>query len=254
MSDEWTAEESARRWDSHAAGLTSRYTAQGDVHREVLLNPALLALLGAVGGKRMLDAGCGEGYLSRMLARAGASVVAVDYSRKMIEIAGVKTPADLVIDYRHANCEDLAFLDDGSVDVVVSNMVLQDLPAYEAAINEAYRVLVPGGVFIFSILHPCFSTPGSGWVKNDDGRNLHWSVDGYFDEAAIDLEWPRGAQDGILYFHRTLTSYFEAVRRAGFAVDALVEPKPSEEMLAKYPEFGDDLRMCHFMVLKAIKP
>ena len=41
-------------------------------HRLVLLNPALFQLLPDVKGKRVLDAGCGEGYLSRKLARLGA--------------------------------------------------------------------------------------------------------------------------------------------------------------------------------------
>ena len=54
--------------------------------------------------------------------------------------------------------------------------------------------------------------------------------------------------DRPLRYHRTLTSYFAAIRRAGFSVYALIEPVPSEEMLAKYPRFRDDLRMAHFVV------
>ncbi|UCH36162.1 MAG: class I SAM-dependent methyltransferase [Armatimonadota bacterium] len=253
VSSDWSTDEAARRWDLHAEALTAGYTAEGDVHRAVLLNPTLLELLGPVQGKRILDAGCGEGYLSRMLASAGARVVGVDYSGKMIEIARSRTPGDLAIEYVHGNCENLEFIASGGFDIVVSNMVLQDLADYRAAIAELHRVLAPGGALIFAILHPCFSTPGSGWVTDENERKLHWQVDGYFGEGVIELEWPRGAEQGLLYFRRTLTSYFEAVRNVGFVIDRLVEPKPSEEMLVKYPEFGDDLRMCHFLVLRAIK-
>lgn len=253
MIEEWSTEEARRRWDLHAPELTAGYTSQGDIHREVLLNPALLSLLGAVDGKRVLDAGCGEGYLSRMLAQRGASVVAADYSEKMLEIAGRRTPPGLAIEYVHANFERLEFLQAGTFDVVVANMVLQDLAGYQAAIREAHRVLTPPGAFVFSILHPCFSTPGSGWVTNETGDRLHWKVDAYFDEIAVDLGWPRGAGEGILHFHRTLTSYHRAIREAGFVVEALLEPKPSDAMLAKHPEFREDLRMCHFLVLRATK-
>lgn len=80
-----------------------------------------------VRNKNVLDAGCGEGYLSRMLARSEATVTAVDYSSRMIEIAKERTPNDLLIDYRQANCEDLNCLEDKNFDLIVSNMVIQDL-------------------------------------------------------------------------------------------------------------------------------
>ena len=54
-----------------------------------------------------------------------------------------------------------------SFDLVVCNMALMDIKDYAAAIREAARVLKPGGEFVFSILHPCFITAGSGWIKKD---------------------------------------------------------------------------------------
>ncbi len=41
-------------------------TEQGDFHKEVFLNPTLFSLMGEVKNKKVLDAGCGEGYLSRL--------------------------------------------------------------------------------------------------------------------------------------------------------------------------------------------
>lgn len=253
MKDEWDTEEAIRRWDMHAVEIADRYGVQGDRHREVLLNPVLFELLGPVEGRRILDAGCGEGYLGRILAERGASVVAVDYSRRMLDIARGRTSAGVAIDYLHGNCEDLDFLERVSFDVVVANMVLQDLSNYEAAIKEAHRVLVPGGAFIFTIAHPCFSTPECGWVRNDKGEKLHWKVGRYLEETIFEQDYPRGAKDGLLQFHRTLTSYFQAIVEVGFTIEALVEPRPSEEMLRKYPEFREDLRICHFLAFKARK-
>src|SRR6266508_3605764 len=54
-----------------------------------MLSP-MLALLGDVAGHDVLDAGCGEGYLSRILAGRGARVTGVDLSPRLVELAGQK--------------------------------------------------------------------------------------------------------------------------------------------------------------------
>ncbi|MDX1806162.1 MAG: class I SAM-dependent methyltransferase [Paenisporosarcina sp.] len=252
MKNKLGTEEAIKRWDRNAEIITENYNEHGDLHREVLLNPTLFSLVGDVKQKDILDAGCGEGYLSRIFAKSGASVVAVDYSKNMLEIARKKTPKELNIEYRYGNCENLDVLEDQSFDIIVSNMVIQDLENYKAAINEMFRLLVNGGSFVFSILHPCFVTPKSGWEKKD-GEKLHWNVDNYFYEGVYEQSYPQGQTDKVLFFHRTLTSYFNAITEAGFILEEMVEPKPSAEMLEKHPSFEEDLRCSDFIVFKLRK-
>jgi len=255
MSQAWDSEESVRRWDAFAPQYVEKFTDEGDLHREVLLNPALFELLGDVRGRRVLDDGCGEGYLSRLLARRGAMVTAIDYAESMLRIARERTPADLGVEFRHANAERLGFLPDAGFDVVVSNMVLIDLADYEAAIREAHRLLVPGGLYVLAISHPCFSTPAAGrWMRDEQGERLYWMVDRYFDEGPYEQRIMPRYDAVLLQFHRTLTSYVRASLRAGFILEDLVEPKPSPEMIEKHPEFVHDLRMSHFIVFKLRKP
>lgn len=242
-----------KRWNTHAEELTARFTPLGDPSREVLINPVLFRFLGSVDHKKILDAGCGEGYLSRILAERGANVVAVDYSQKMLEIARKRTPEGYPIDYHHGNCENLDFLESEGFDIIVSNMVLQDLPDYERALSEMSRLLVRNGLLILSIIHPCFGTPESKWIKNDEGEKLYWKVDRYFDEVPYEQPYPPGAKNGVLLFHRTLTSYFRAIKDAGFIIEDLNEPSPSQEMIEKYPAFKDDWRMCQFLIFKLKK-
>lgn len=244
-------DEAILRWDKYADAYAATHTEQGDLHKEVFLNPTLLSLMGEVKDKRILDAGCGEGYFGRILAKAGADVTAVDYSTKMIEIAKERTSANLSIEYRHGNCEDLFFLKDKRFDLIVSNMVIQDLQYYEKALQEMHRLLADDGSFIFSILHPCFITPGSGWEKTKDGKKLHWNVDNYFYEGGY--EQRMGEQEKIIFFHRTLTSYMNAIIKSGFTLKELVEPKPNEESLHKYPSFEEDFRCADFLVFKLTK-
>ncbi len=162
-----TTEEAIKRWDMHAEVFTAGYTELGDISRRTLLNPTIFSLMDDVNEKNVLDAGCGEGYLSRILAQKGASVTAVDYSEKMLELAKNRTEEDTNIIYNYGNCENLDFLAGNQYDMIVSNMVLQDLEDYQAAFQEMYRLLKPSGSFIFSILHPCFITPNSGWIRNN---------------------------------------------------------------------------------------
>lgn len=241
------------KWDKFAETFTSRYGEQGDIHREVLLNPSLLQLIESVKDKKVLDAGCGEGYLSRMLAKAGASVVGVDYSKTMIQLAQNRTPLELNIEYKHGNCENLNFLQDKRFDLIVSNMVIHDLPNYELAISEMYRLLADQGCFIFSISHPCFVTPGSGWVKADHGEKLYWKVDNYFYEGEYNQVLPLDQEEKLLYYHRTLSSYINTIVKAGFRIEAMDEPKPSDEMIEKYPSFKEDFRCSDFLVFKLRK-
>ena len=253
MKNSLGTEEAIKLWDQNAEIITANYSEQGDLHREVLLNPTLFKLVENVKQKNILDAGCGEGYLSRIFAKSGASVVAVDFSKNMLDIARKKTPKEHNIKYHYGNCEKLEFLDDESFDIIVSNMVIQDLENYKAAIKEMYRLLKSGGNFVFSILHPCFVTPDSGWEKSEDGEKLYWKVDKYFYEGVYEQAYPQGQTDKVLFFHRTLTSYFNAITEAGFILEGLVEPKPSSEMLGKYPSFEEDFRCSDFIVFKLRK-
>ena len=135
MSDTYDSAEAIRRWNLHARQLLQLADfdpEEGDPHRIVLLNPVLFALLPDVQGKRVLDAGCGEGYLCRKLARLGAHVTGVDYSVEMLAMARERTDPALGIRYLHGTCEHMDFLDPGSFDLVVSNMVLMDLPDHQA--------------------------------------------------------------------------------------------------------------------------
>ncbi|WP_235616308.1 class I SAM-dependent methyltransferase [Lysinibacillus parviboronicapiens] len=253
MEKKMTTDEAIKRWNRHAESFTASYDEHGGIHREVLLNPAIFSLLDNVQGKKLLDAGCGEGYLSRILAKQGAMMTAVDYAEKMIEIAKERTTSKEAIVYKQGNCEKLDFLTDAQFDMIVSNMVLQDLENYEAALSEMYRLLKQGGSFIFSILHPCFITPNSGWERNEQVNKQYWKVQRYFYEGVYDQRLPIDSDEKIVFYHRTLTSYIKAIIKIGFTLEDVIEPMPSKEMLGKYPQFEEDLHCADFIVFKLRK-
>lgn len=103
---------------------------------------ALLAATGAGPGTRLLDVGCGTGELLALAAAAGLDVRGADASPAMVAHA---RRAAAGADVRVAPAEALPW-PDASVDVVAFVNVLALTDDYEAALAEARRVLVPGGL------------------------------------------------------------------------------------------------------------
>ena len=100
-------------------------------------------------GQRVLDLGSGTGYPALLAASAvspGGSVVGVDLSEKMLEVARRKA-IKLGLDNVEFTAGDITRLDfdDSSFDAVLSRFCLMFLPDVPAALKEIARVLKPGG-------------------------------------------------------------------------------------------------------------
>lgn len=108
-----------------------------------------------------MDAGCGQGYLSRLLAKQKAKVIGIEPSDLVDYAIKREGKEKLGITYIKA---DLSKWHDkpNYYDIVLSNMVFMDIPDYQSAMKNCISVLKPGGLFIFSISHPCFDVE-EGW-------------------------------------------------------------------------------------------
>ena len=144
-------------WDFGAQAWLGFVRTGKDIHRNELNNPATFKLAGKIEGQLVLDLACGEGYNTRILARKGAEVVGVDFSRKMIYLARKEEENErLGISYYVVDATDLKQFLDSSFDLVTCFMSLQDIKNYTRGIAQVSRVLKNHGRFIFSIPHPCF--------------------------------------------------------------------------------------------------
>lgn len=111
-------------------------------------------------GKRVLDAGCGVGYGSRLLADSGASqVVAVDISRDALDIAE-KQFAHERLKFLCDDCQTLSRVQ-GPFDVIVSLEALEHLQDDRSFLSRVARLLAPDGVLIVSTPNKSFSIGGN---------------------------------------------------------------------------------------------
>jgi 2-polyprenyl-3-methyl-5-hydroxy-6-metoxy-1,4-benzoquinol methylase len=170
----WTNDTVIQRWGAMPRAVLESMEPDGDFAKRHLLNPVLLRMLGDLRGRRVLDAGCGHGYLSRMLASHGARVTAVEPGQSLFAYAAEKeTQRQQGIRYLQA---DLCQLPDlGSpFHAVVASMVLMAIPAWAAAMKACTDALAPDGVFVFSVTHPCFEQLAPSWRKH--GESAHAST------------------------------------------------------------------------------
>lgn len=134
--------------DGERDGWTSRADVYGNATARATLQsiPRLLDHARLFPGAKVLDAGCGPGYVSANAKLLGADVEGIDFSEGMIERAKTQFPG---IKFSLADVEDLPMQDE-TFDAVVSNIVLFHVTDPKRAMSESRRVLKPDGRFVFS--------------------------------------------------------------------------------------------------------
>jgi SAM-dependent methyltransferase len=207
LRDAWEAE--AGNWAAWAR--RTGHDSYGKFHRD-----AFLELLPPP-GRRTLDVGCGEGRLARDLKALGHRVVAVDAAPSMVAYAREADPDG---EYLVANGAELPFAD-GSADLVVAFMSLQDMDDPEGAVREAWRVLEPGGRFCLALVHPVNS---AGKFASDEEDADFVIRDSYFERRRyVDTIEKDGLVMTFTSDHRPLEGWLRPLAETGFLLERVRE-------------------------------
>lgn len=225
--------ESREIWDKNAEAWDARIGGGGGF-QSVLIAPTVERMLNIQPGESVLDIACGNGIFSRRLAELGASVVASDFSPKLIEFARHRTTEHTErIEYHVVDATNEAqLLELGAngrrFDAAVCNNALMDMPAIEPLFRAVAKLLKPEGRFVFSIMHPCF---------NGLEMALQAELPDYATDPTYSIKISRYLSSEVTkgmaiadqpvqqyYWHRPLHELFNAAFTSGLAMDRLEEP------------------------------
>lgn len=200
-------------WRSNARRWTRAVRTGEIVSRISCTNDAILNAIKRLGPSRVLDLGCGEGWLCRSLTSAGISCTGIDASRELIEIARASDTQSWYVPLSYSELVRDAAPIGKDFDVIVANFSLLD-----ATVEELFTALPKfSGArarLVIQTLHP-FHIPGTyrtGWKEETFGGSgtSDWSPMPWYFRRLTDwiallhpnwmlerMEEPQGANDAF---------------------------------------------------------
>jgi SAM-dependent methyltransferase len=216
-----------------------RDNAEDSVYNAYYDRPAVLDALGPVSGTRVLDAGCGPGAYAAALLDAGAQVVGFDASAAMVALARTRLGNRCRIDLARLG-EPLPYPGE-SFDLSVCALAIHYVPDAAAAFAELHRVLRPGGALVLSTHHPT-----TDWLRKGGS---------YFDRVLESdvWTWP-GGESQLRFWRVPLSQLCGWATDAGFLIERLIEPRPTEALRTRSPRHYAKLtREPCFVILRLRK-
>lgn len=197
-----------RSWSRNAEAWTRTVREGGIESRRLVTDAAIVRTVLERRPRRVLDLGCGEGWLARALAEQGIGVVGIDVSPELVDAARRAGGGEF-----HAVSYDALAADPslarGEYDAFVCNFSLLD--EHPVPLLAALRsVLRPGGALVVQTVHP-WTAAGEGPYQ--DGWRTE-TFAGFGEGFAAPMPW---------YF-RTLASWTAILAAAGYALADLREP------------------------------
>lgn len=201
-----------KQWEANAEFWDNNMGDESNFFHCDIVRPHTEELLEIDSRDLVLDVACGNGNFSERMAKQGATVIAFDYSSKMIELAKKRRKNVLdKVEFRvcdATNYEELLSLKQTrSFSKAVANMAIMDIADIEPLFKAVYEMLEERGIFVFATHHPCFTYPKHGYFINC----IH---------KGISIEGQPVLQN---YYHRSVEEILNIAFKAGFIMNGFYE-------------------------------
>jgi len=235
-------------WEASSAGylkhIKKETDGDGRMIRDEVLHPAMLDHLGPMAGKKVFDAGCGDGILSRTLKEQGAQVIGGDFTFDFASAAHTSTPpiSAMNADVAHLPIQNESF------DALISNLVLMWVPDLDRSIEEFARILKPGGRAVISITHPDFNL---GKFNLEDEAHPQLILSESVREGTY-LKMINGTNGPYPYYQRSHATYVNTCTQKGLQLvpgSGLDDVFFSDEFIQKHPEYIRHQMFPLFMIM-----
>ena len=197
-----------RSWTTNASAWTDAVRSGRIESRRLATDAAMLDRLVALRPARVLDVGCGEGWLCRALAAQGVEAVGIDVSAPLVDAARAAGRGRFEVLPYSELADAGARL--GTFDALACNFALLEEDIVPM-LRDLRALLAPGGHLVVQTVHPwsaCGAEPyRDGWRLEDFA--------GFGDQA-----FP----EPMPWYFRTLATWLADLSSAGFQLDQLREP------------------------------
>jgi SAM-dependent methyltransferase len=246
------ADEAKDWWEKHAREFQAAVRLPVDVIYGNHANERDLQIIGPVTGKRLLEIGCGGAQCGIAFAKQGAHVTGIDIAGAQLEFAReLAHEHGVEITFHQRDMTDLGVIGSETQDIVFSASALHYVDDIVACFREVHRVLRRGGVFVWSVGHPCM------WIV--DGDRPTYS---YFDTGKVISGADVSDEVGFAFAenHRTVSEYVNALVDAGLTIQRMVEPdiRPVDHADPANHRWGSSPRALELfpsaLIVKSSKP
>ena len=195
-------------WRENAGAWTDAVRGAKIESRRLVTDAAIVNAIRSLGPRRVLDLGCGEGWLCRHLRTLGMRATGIDGSQPLIEHARGADPGGDYVECSYADfcARPGAF---GHFDVIVANFSIlgDDL---SPILQAAHTALDAQGHLIVQTVHPACAT-------GDEGQTEGWRIETF---AAFEGDFP----SAMPWYLRTLASWRRGFADAGLFITDTREP------------------------------
>jgi ubiquinone/menaquinone biosynthesis C-methylase UbiE len=142
----------------------------------------------------------------------GGVATGVDFSRALLIYAQNLTDQ---VNWIQEDAMTLRSLQGESFDIVTSSIMLMDIPDHKAVFEQSCRILKPGGIMVWLVMHPCFQSPFSHPLEDGSRKVYQYAPQYWKSHGDGTLRSTLGA------YHRPISQHINDFMKTGFVIPVL---------------------------------